>query len=40
MRKNCKKQIKENSEQKRQLKEKVLNYLNNGKDMLIYNNRS
>ena len=33
--KNCKKQIKKNSEQKKYLKEKVMNIMSNEKDMII-----
>ena len=36
MKKNCKKQIKQNSEQKRYSKEKVINCMSNGKDMMIH----
>ena len=33
---NCKKQIKENSNQKKHLKEKVMNCMSNGKIMIIH----
>ena len=36
MKKNCKKQIKKNSELKKQTKEKVIKYMSNGKDMIIH----
>ena len=36
MKKNYKKQIKKNLEQKKYLKEKVINFLSNGKDMIIH----
>ena len=36
MKKNCKKLIKKNLEQKKYLKEKVINYMSNGKDMKIH----
>ena len=35
MKKNCKKQVKKNLEYKKYLKEKVINYMSNGKDMII-----
>ena len=35
MKKNCKKQIKNNLEQKKCLKEKVMNCMSNGKDTII-----
>ena len=35
MKKNCKNQIKNNLEQKKYLKEKVINCMSNGKDMII-----
>ena len=35
MRKNCKRQIKKNLEQKKLLKGKEINYMLNGKDMII-----
>ena len=35
MKKNCKKQIKKNLEQKKHLKEKVIIRMSNGKDMII-----
>ena len=35
MKQNCKRQIKKNLEQKKYLKEKVINCLSNGKDMII-----
>ena len=34
--KNCKKQINKNSEQEKQLKEKMINCMSNGKDMTIH----
>ena len=36
MKKNCEKLIKKNLEQKKYLKEKVINYKSNGKDMVIH----
>ena len=36
MKKNCKRLIKKNSEQKQQLKEKLINYMSNGKVMIIH----
>ena len=36
MKKNCKKLVKKNSEQKKYLKEKVINFMLNGKDMIIH----
>ena len=36
MKKNCKKLIKKNLEQRKYLKEKVINYMLNGKDMIIH----
>ena len=36
MKKNCKKILKKNLEQKKYLKEKVINYASNGKDMIIH----
>ena len=36
MGKNCKKLVKKNSEQKKYLKEKVINSMSNGKDMIIH----
>ena len=36
MKKNCKKLIKKNLEQKKDLKEKVINYMSNGKDIIIH----
>ena len=33
--KNCKKLVKKNLEQKKQLKEKVINCMSNGKDMIV-----
>ena len=35
MKKNCKKLVKKNLEQKKYLKEKVINCMSNGKDMII-----
>ena len=35
LRKNCKKLIKKNLEQRKYLKEKVINYMSNGKVMII-----
>ena len=35
MKKNCKKIIKKNLEYKKYLKEKVINYMSNGKGMII-----
>ena len=35
MKKNCKKLVKENSEYGKYLKEKVINFMSNGKDMTI-----
>ena len=35
MKKNCRKQIKNNLEQKKQLKKKKTSYMSNGKDMII-----
>ena len=35
MKKNCKKLVKKNLEQKKYLKEKVINYISNGKGMII-----
>ena len=35
MKKNCKKLVKKNLEQKKYLKEKVINYMSNGKDVII-----
>ena len=35
MKKNCKKLVKKNLEYKRYLKEKVINCMSNGKDMII-----
>ena len=35
MRKNCKKLVQKNSEQKKYLKEKVINCMSNGKDTII-----
>ena len=35
MNKNCKKQSKNNSEQKRKLREKVINCMLTGKDMIV-----
>ena len=35
MKKNCKRIIKKNSEQKKYFKEKVINCMSNGKDMTI-----
>ena len=35
MKKNCKKIVKNNLEQKKHLKEKVINYMSNWKDMII-----
>ena len=35
MKKNCKKQIKKNLEYKKYLKQKVINCMSNGKDMII-----
>ena len=36
MKKNCKKRIKKNSELKKSLKEKVIKYMLNGKDLTIH----
>ena len=36
MKKNCKKLIKKNLEYKKYLKEKVINYISNGKGMIIH----
>ena len=36
MKKNCKKLVKKNLEQKKYLKEKVINYMSNGKGMIIH----
>ena len=36
MKKNCKKLVKKKSEQKKHLKEKVINSMSNGKDMIIH----
>ena len=36
MKKNCKKQINKTSEYKKQLQEKVINFMSNGKDMMIH----
>ena len=36
MKKNCKKQIKKNSEKKKYLKEKAINCMSNGKDTIIH----
>ena len=36
MKKNCKKQVKKNSEWKKYLKEKVINCMPNGKDKIIH----
>ena len=36
MKKNCKTLVKKNLEQKKYLKEKVINYMLNGKDMIIH----
>ena len=36
MNNNCKKLFKKNSEQKKYLKEKVINCMSNGKDMMIH----
>ena len=36
MKKNCKRLIKKNLEQKKYLKEKVINCMSNGKDMIIH----
>ena len=36
MKKNCKKLIKKNLEQRKYLNEKVINYMLNGKDMIIH----
>ena len=36
IKKNCKKLIKKNLELKKYLKEKVINYMSNGKDMTIH----
>ena len=36
MKKNCKKLIKNNLEQKKYLKEKMINYMSNGKDIKIH----
>ena len=35
IKKNCKKQIKKNLEKKKCLKEKVINRMSNGKDMIV-----
>ena len=36
MKSNCKKQVKKKLEQKKYLKEKVINYMSNGNDMIIH----
>ena len=36
MKKNCKKLVKKNSEQRKYLIEKVINCMSNGKGMIIY----
>ena len=36
MKKNCKKLVKKNLEQKKYLKEKAINCISNGKDMIIH----
>ena len=36
MKKNCQRQIKNNLEQKKSLKEKETRYMSNGKDMVIH----
>ena len=36
MKKNCKKLIKKNLEQKKYLKEKMINYMSNEKDIIIH----